>query len=84
LPECLQWWRFKYRIDGKEKRISLGVYPDVGLADARDKREQAPEPANERRQKPAPAAPAENASAPGTPHGNQSADRREGTGAIRP
>ncbi len=36
-----KWWRFKYRIDGKEKRISLGVYPDVGLAEARDKREQA-------------------------------------------
>jgi integrase len=40
-PTGGKWWRFKYRIDGKEKRISLGVYPDVGLADARDKREQA-------------------------------------------
>ena len=38
-PTGGKWWRFKYRIDGKEKRISLGVYPDVGLADARDKRE---------------------------------------------
>jgi integrase len=28
-------------MNGKEKRISLGVYPDVGLAEARDKREQA-------------------------------------------
>jgi hypothetical protein len=27
----------KYRINGKEKRISLGVYPEVGLKDARDK-----------------------------------------------
>jgi integrase len=40
-PSGGKWWRFKYRIDGKEKRISLGVYPDVGLAEARDKREAA-------------------------------------------
>ncbi len=40
-PNGGKWWRFKYRIGGKEKRISLGVYPDVGLADARDKREAA-------------------------------------------
>jgi len=36
-PTGARWWRFKYRIAGKEKRISLGVYPDVGLKDARDK-----------------------------------------------
>lgn len=40
-PTGGKWWRFKYRLDGKEKRISLGVYPDVGLADARDRREAA-------------------------------------------
>jgi integrase len=40
-PSGGKWWRLKYRIDGKEKRISLGVYPDVGLAEARDKREAA-------------------------------------------
>jgi Arm DNA-binding domain len=22
-----RWWRFKYRFDGKEKRLSLGVFP---------------------------------------------------------
>lgn len=27
-----KWWRFKYRFKGKEKRLSLGVYPDVPLA----------------------------------------------------
>ena len=27
-----KWWRLKYRFGGKEKRISLGVYPDVPLA----------------------------------------------------
>lgn len=34
-------WRFKYRIDGKEKRISLGRYPDISLAQARERREEA-------------------------------------------
>ena len=32
-----KWWRFKYRFDGKEKRISLGTYPDVPLAGRKDK-----------------------------------------------
>lgn len=35
-----KWWRFKYRFDSKEKRISLGVYPDVKLKDAREQRDQ--------------------------------------------
>ncbi len=26
-----KWWRLKYRFGGKEKRLSLGVYPDVSL-----------------------------------------------------
>lgn len=34
-------WRLKYRFAGKEKRLSLGVYPDTGLKEARDKREAA-------------------------------------------
>jgi len=34
-------WRFKYRLNGKEKLISLGGYPDVSLADARDRRDDA-------------------------------------------
>ena len=29
-------WRWKYRIDGKEKVMALGAYPDVSLAEARD------------------------------------------------
>jgi len=36
-PRGGKWWRFKYRFGGKEKRISLGVYPDVSLSDAREK-----------------------------------------------
>jgi integrase len=31
------YWRLKYRHGGKEKRLALGVYPAVGLRDARDK-----------------------------------------------
>jgi integrase len=34
-------WRFKYRIDGREKLLSFGVYPDVPLKLARDRREAA-------------------------------------------
>ena len=41
MPVGSRWWRFKYRFAGKEERISLGVYPDVGLKQARDKREEA-------------------------------------------
>lgn len=38
-PAGGKWWRLKYRFDGKEKRLSLGVYPDVSLKDARDRRD---------------------------------------------
>lgn len=34
-------WRYKYRLRGKEKRIALGRYPEVGLAEARRKRDEA-------------------------------------------
>lgn len=40
-PSGGKWWRLKYRFDSKEKRISLGVYPDVSLKDARDRRDEA-------------------------------------------
>jgi hypothetical protein len=40
-PSGGKWWRLKYRFDGKEKRLSLGVYPDVSLKDARDRRDEA-------------------------------------------
>ncbi|CAG4883732.1 Putative protein IntB [Georgfuchsia toluolica] len=36
-------WRLKYRFDGKEKLLSLGAYPDVTLAKARDRRDKARE-----------------------------------------
>lgn len=41
VPSGGKWWRLKYRHGGKEKRLSLGVYPDVGLADARERRDAA-------------------------------------------
>jgi len=40
-PRGGKWWRLKYRFGGKEKRISLGVYPDVSLKDARERRDEA-------------------------------------------
>ncbi len=40
-PAGGKWWRLKYRFNGKEKRLSLGVYPDVPLKTARDKRDEA-------------------------------------------
>ena len=42
-PAGGRYWRLKYRHGGKEKRLALGVYPDVTLADARKGREKARE-----------------------------------------
>lgn len=36
-----KWWRLKYRYGGKEKRLSLGVYPEVSLKTARERRDDA-------------------------------------------
>lgn len=40
-PAGGKYWPFKYRFAGKEKRLALGVYPDVPLATAREKRDKA-------------------------------------------
>lgn len=40
-PSGGKWWRFKYRFDKKEKRLSLGVYPGITLAVARERRDEA-------------------------------------------
>lgn len=40
-PSGGKWWRLKYRLAGKEKRLSLGTYPETTLKMARDKREAA-------------------------------------------
>jgi integrase len=34
-PNGGKYWRMRYRWAGKEKQLALGVYPDIGLADAR-------------------------------------------------
>ncbi|WP_375249503.1 tyrosine-type recombinase/integrase [Sphingomonas sp.] len=34
-------WRLKYRFGGKEKLLTFGLYPEVSLADARDRRDEA-------------------------------------------
>jgi len=36
-------WRLKYRVDGKEKKLGLGTYPEVSLSDARKRRDDARE-----------------------------------------
>jgi integrase len=40
-PNGSTWWRLQYRMSGKQKLISVGVYPDVGLKDARERRDEA-------------------------------------------
>jgi len=40
-PAGGKWWRLRYKVDGKEKLLSLGTYPDISLKDARDRREEA-------------------------------------------
>ena len=40
-PAGGRYWRLKYRHGGKEKRLALGVYPEVSLADARKGRDDA-------------------------------------------
>lgn len=40
-PSGSKWWRLKFRVDGKEKLLSLGTYPDIGLKKARADRDDA-------------------------------------------
>lgn len=40
-PSGGKLWRFKYRINGKEKKLSFGKYPDVSLQAARKRRDEA-------------------------------------------
>lgn len=40
-PNGSKYWRMKYRFGGKEKTLSLGVYPECSLAEARDRRDEA-------------------------------------------
>ena len=38
MPSGGKWWRFRYMMDGKEKLLSLGIYPDVPLAGHKDRK----------------------------------------------
>ena len=40
-PRGARLWRFRYHFDRKEKLLALGSYPEVGLKDARAKRDDA-------------------------------------------
>jgi len=57
-PAGGRWWRFKYMVAGKEKRLSLGTYPETSLKQARISRDemrtkiqQGTDPAAERKSK---------------------------------
>ncbi len=36
-----KYWRYKYRFAGKEKRLAIGVYPEISLKKARELRDEA-------------------------------------------
>lgn len=40
-PTGAGWWRFRYLFGGREGMLSLGIYPDVPLALARERRDEA-------------------------------------------
>jgi len=40
-PRGGKWWRLRYMLKGKANMLSLGVYPDVSLKDARERRDEA-------------------------------------------
>ena len=42
-PNGGRLWHLKYRVDGREKVLSLGIYPDLSLAKARERRDEARE-----------------------------------------
>ncbi|CAN5373793.1 integrase arm-type DNA-binding domain-containing protein [soil metagenome] len=46
-PSGSKLWRYKYSHLGKDKRIALGRYPEIGLAEARRKRDDARQKLNE-------------------------------------
>ncbi len=40
-PKGFRGWRFKYRWQGKEKQLTFGAWPEVSLAEARERRDTA-------------------------------------------
>jgi len=41
MPGGSKLWRYKFRIDGREGRLAIGAYPDIGLAEAREEHRKA-------------------------------------------
>jgi hypothetical protein len=41
MPNGSKYWRFSYRFLGKQRSLALGVWPEVSLAEAREKRDAA-------------------------------------------
>ena len=41
IKEAGKYWRMDYRFDGKSRTLALGVYPDVSLLKARQRRDKA-------------------------------------------
>jgi integrase len=39
-PEGGRWWRLRFKLEGREKTLSLGTYPEVSLAEARRRRDR--------------------------------------------
>lgn len=42
-PSGGKLWRLKYRVEGREKKLGFGIYPDVSLSEARKRRDEARE-----------------------------------------
>ena len=40
-PDGAKWWAFRFKYDGQEKMLSLGSYPGISLAEAREKHQAA-------------------------------------------
>src|SRR5258707_11893237 len=41
MPSGSKYWRLRYFFGGKEKLLALGVYPEISLGDARERRAEA-------------------------------------------
>ena len=42
-PSGGKLWRLKFRVDGLEKKLAIGTYPEIGLGEARRRRDEARE-----------------------------------------
>lgn len=40
-PNGGRYWRYRYHWQGKEKTLAIGIYPDISLAEARERRDEA-------------------------------------------